>query len=77
MSSKAVIVSSRISTDNNFFPIEIDWKGKIKFFISEFAFILIMAFSILLVAVIPEYHSKKVFTSKKILISVLLKIQLF
>ena len=65
MSSKAVIVSSRISTDNNFFPIEIDWKGKIKFFISEFAFILIMAFSILLVAVIPEYHSKKVFTSKK------------
>ena len=31
MSSKAVIVSSRISTDNNFFPIEIDWKGKIKF----------------------------------------------
>ena len=65
MSSKAVIVSSRISTDNNFFPIEIDWKGKIKFFISEFAFILIMGFSILLVAVIPEYHSKKVFTSKK------------
>ena len=65
MSSNSVIIR-RIGTDNNFASIEINCKGKIQFFISEFGFIFLMLFSLFLVYVIPEYHSKKVFTSKKI-----------
>ena len=66
MISDEVGINKKIENNNNLTLSKITCIGIIQFFISEFGFIFLMLFSLFLVYVIPEYHSKKVFTSKKI-----------
>ena len=65
MSSESTGMMKRIQ-DHFSSTFEINCLGKVKFFVSEFSLIVIMALIILLIDVIPQYHSKKTFTSKQI-----------
>ena len=65
MSTESTGMMKRIE-DHYLSTFEINCLGKIKFFISEFGLIIIMALILLLTYTIPQYHSKKTFTSKQI-----------
>jgi len=51
----------------NSYPIQLylNYIGIIQVFLSEFGFIFILGFILFIAYIIPEYHSKKIFTSKK------------
>ena len=52
--------------DNNLQNFKLTYKGIIQFFLSEIGFIIILSIILILVSIIPKYHSKKIFISKKV-----------
>ena len=62
----SVEINKKIGNDNNLTLSKITCIGIIQFFISEFGFIIVIGLIMILVNVIPRYHSKKTFTSKNI-----------
>ena len=66
MISDEVGINKKIENNNNLTLSKITCIGIIQFFLSEFGFIIVIGLIMILVNVIPRYHSKKTFTSKKI-----------
>ena len=66
MLSDEVGINKKIQNNNNLTPSKITCIGIIQFFVSEFGFIIVIGLIMILVNVIPQYHSKKTFTSKNI-----------
>ena len=64
MSSESTELIKKIQED--LAPIKINFIRKIQILVSELGFIILIAFILLLVNIIPQYHSKKTFTSKQI-----------
>ena len=64
MSSESTELVKKIQED--LAPIKINFIRKIQIFLSELGFIILIAFILLLVNIIPQYHSKKTFRSKQI-----------
>ena len=64
MSSESTELIKKFQEDLT--PIKINFIKKLKIFISELGFIFLIVFILLIVNIIPEYHSKKTFTSKKV-----------
>ena len=51
--------------DNNLQNFKLTYKGIIQFFLSEIGFIIILSIILILVSIIPKYHSKKIFFFKE------------
>ena len=54
-------------TEEDFPLTKIGYRMKIQVILSELGFIILMGFTLLLIYVIPQYHSERIFTSKSIL----------
>ena len=66
MISDEVGINKKIENNNNLTFSKITCIGIIQFFVSEFGLIIVIGLILILVNVIPQYHSKKTFTSKNI-----------
>ena len=51
-------------TEEDFPLTKIGYRMKIQVILSELGFIILMGFTLLLIYVIPQYHSERIFTSK-------------
>ena len=61
----SVEINKKIGNDNNLTLSKITCIGIIQFFVSEFGLIIVIGLILILVNVIPQYHSKKNFHFKK------------
>ena len=66
LTSKSLIKNEELNA--NSIQIYLNYIGIIQIFLSEFGFLFILGFILFIAYIIPEYHSKKIFTSKKSLV---------